>query len=363
MPEHCAPKYFDKEREELWNGPPILTESDKPISFVFRVPLPRRASPADDSRDASAEAAVVPRGLPERKYHEQPARTYRARRKHNPEHSCVDPADIITYQDKPWYNQHGQWFPLDDGQPEDTLRDTSTHRKQLAEAVPGLTKRTRGRFVPKAGATDDPRRKHICPVETCRKAFTKRDHVNRHIMTIHGNGPYDAPSPCDKPGCTYTGVRHDNLSTHTRKHTHYHEIFMCTPEDGFKGIHLQNPRTLDPLFIDVKPFKKLPFPVPSLSLWQAQEMRRREEGADGPLSEHDCIGRYFAAHPEEVESYLAEDPQDLEAQWQMPPAGKGFTPLNDSCLIGRFKLDIKREQDTNDAEGSGSNSGGDGGDP
>ncbi len=138
---------------------------------------------------------------------------------------------------------------------------------------------------------------------------------------------------------------------------------MCTPEDGFKGIHLQNPRTLDPLFIDVKPFKKLPFPVPSLSLWQAQEMRRREEGADGPLSEHDCIGRYFAAHPEEVESYLAEDPQDLEAQWQMPPAGKGFTPLNDSCLIGRFKLDIKREQDTNDAEGSGSNSGGDGGDP
>lgn len=175
-----------------------MTESDKPISFVFRAPLPRSASPADASRDASEEAAVVPRGLPERKYHEQPRRTYRARRKHNPEHSYVDPDDILMYDGKPWYKQHGQWHRLEDGQPEDTLRDTMTHRKELAEAVPGLTKRTKGRFVPKAGATDDPRRKHICPVETCRKAFTKRDHVNRHIMTIHGNGIYDAREcyPC-----------------------------------------------------------------------------------------------------------------------------------------------------------------------
>lgn len=194
---YCAPSLPPRvalKTRHFQNGPPILTESDKPTSFVFRVPLPRRASPAEASRDASEEAVVKPRGLPERKYHEQPPRTYRARRKHNPEQSCVDLDDIIMHHDKRWYKQHGQWFPLDDGQPEDTLRDTSTHRKELAEAIPGLTKRTRGRYVPKAGATDDPRRKHICPVETCRKAFTKRDHVNRHIMTIHGHGSgiYDA---------------------------------------------------------------------------------------------------------------------------------------------------------------------------
>lgn len=48
--------------------------------------------------------------------------------------------------------------------------------------VPGLTKKSRGR---KARATDDRERRHVCDVPGCGRAFVRREHLKRHIMSIH----------------------------------------------------------------------------------------------------------------------------------------------------------------------------------
>ncbi|KAI0370020.1 hypothetical protein BV20DRAFT_1036068 [Pilatotrama ljubarskyi] len=213
-------------------------------------------------------------------------------------------------------------------------------KKPIAQPIPGLSKPARGRQVPQAGTTADPRRKYICPVETCKKAFTKRDHLNRHINTLHR---YDADQmhDCHRPHCDFTASRLDNCRKHRRNHTHYQEIFACSPEDGFKGLHLQNPQTIIPEAVNIKPFDNISIPPLALNLWCFQEKQRRN-GVDIPRVESSDVQRYFNEHPEEIESCLAGDPK---WEWRMPPPGPEFTPINAHCMTGTFRVQVKREED------------------
>lgn len=64
-----------------------------------------------------------------------------------------------------------------------------TLRRPNPVAVPNLTKKARGRPVPtkdtllKAGSG----RAYACPVEDCRKVFTRAEHLKRHTRSIHTN--------------------------------------------------------------------------------------------------------------------------------------------------------------------------------
>ena len=53
--------------------------------------------------------------------------------------------------------------------------------------VPGLTKNSRGRCVPKKaeGVFEDGSRPFWCPVEDCDKLFNRGEHLKRHILSIH----------------------------------------------------------------------------------------------------------------------------------------------------------------------------------
>lgn len=127
---------------------------------------------------------------------------------------------------------------------------------------------------------------------------------------------------------------------------------MCTPEDDFQGIHLQNPQYVQPDCADVKPFKDLPIHTIARDLWKFQEMQRRM-GVDIPYESTDLVEKYFRVHPEERELCLANDPR---FDWRMPPAGPEFTPwpAGTSCLAGKFKLAIRGEPTTGEQEDGGS---------
>ncbi|KAI0652635.1 hypothetical protein C8Q79DRAFT_898053 [Trametes meyenii] len=214
-------------------------------------------------------------------------------------------------------------------------------KRELAEPVPGLSKRARGRAVPKAGSNSDPRRRHVCPVETCKKMFIKRDHLDRHIRSLHRHDL----EYCLHPTCSYTYTRRDNMSAHHGAHQCYQEIFLCSPEDNFKGLRLMNPQVARPQAVNIKPFSNISIHPMALDLWIFRENQRRN-GFDLPVGDFCDVQRYFNAHPDEVESALRRDPQ---WEWRMPQAGPEFTPVDERCMTGKFKLDIKREPP---AEGS-----------
>ncbi|KAG6328686.1 hypothetical protein ID866_10403 [Astraeus odoratus] len=90
--------------------------------------------------------------------------------------------------------------------------------------VPNLTKKARGRNVPRSldGKAITVRqgnkgkitiRKHICP--ECSKAFSRMEHMKRHVRSIHTN---DAPWKCSFEGCGKTFNRPDNLKVHLKSH-------------------------------------------------------------------------------------------------------------------------------------------------
>ncbi len=62
-------------------------------------------------------------------------------------------------------------------------------RRPIPVAVPNLTKKARGRQVPtkdtllKSGSG----RAYACPVDNCRKVFTRSEHLKRHTRSIHTN--------------------------------------------------------------------------------------------------------------------------------------------------------------------------------
>ena len=58
---------------------------------------------------------------------------------------------------------------------------------EIPVPVPGLTKNSRGRCVPKKteGAFEDGSRPFWCPVEDCNKLFNRGEHLKRHVSSIH----------------------------------------------------------------------------------------------------------------------------------------------------------------------------------
>lgn len=74
-------------------------------------------------------------------------------------------------------------------QPAATVRGNKRRGTRLATPVPipGLTKNSRGRTVPKKRETvvRDPSRPFWCAVEDCDKLFSRGEHLRRHVVSIH----------------------------------------------------------------------------------------------------------------------------------------------------------------------------------
>ncbi|KZV93728.1 hypothetical protein EXIGLDRAFT_612682 [Exidia glandulosa HHB12029] len=99
-------------------------------------------------------------------------------------------------------------------------------KKMLPTPEPGLVKASRGRAVPTqvelmdtgmpSGDARDGMptihvvspRSYVCPVSTCSKAFKRREHLRRHLRSIHTN---EKPHKCPHAGCTKSFSRTDNL--------------------------------------------------------------------------------------------------------------------------------------------------------
>jgi len=76
-------------------------------------------------------------------------------------------------------------YPKPEGNPKDNKRRGT--KLEIPVPVPGLTKNSRGRRVPKKpeGVVEDRSRPFWCPVEDCDKLFNRGEHLKRHILSIH----------------------------------------------------------------------------------------------------------------------------------------------------------------------------------
>lgn len=159
-----------------------MNDTERPVSFLVRGSMLRK-SPPDDS--SSETVNIEPRSLPEpRRKTPPPPPLYRPKMPQTTlDISLIDPSKIIEIDgNKYWFrNGHISGVP---GfcKPEPRL---ALPKLPLAEPISGLSKPARGRHVPKKGAFTDSNRKYCCPVADCRKLFTKRDHLNRHIQSLH----------------------------------------------------------------------------------------------------------------------------------------------------------------------------------
>lgn len=70
-----------------------------------------------------------------------------------------------------------------------------TLRRPNPVAIPNLTKKARGRPVPTKDTLLKPGsgRVYACPVEDCRKLFTRSEHLKRHTRSIHTNEKREYP--------------------------------------------------------------------------------------------------------------------------------------------------------------------------
>ena len=155
------------------------------------------------------------------------------------------------------------------------------------------------------------------------------------IFTLTQIGSIYTGWSCYVPYCDRNFTRYDNYLRHQEKHTHYQEIFQCAPDDGYKGVHLENPNVVKPDSFNIKPFSAIAIHPTALNLWRFQESQRRN-GVDLPL--HSECDKYFAAHPEQIEGALRGDP---EWEWRIPEPGDEFKRKDGRCLEGMFRVDIK----------------------
>ncbi|TFK88907.1 hypothetical protein K466DRAFT_488022 [Polyporus arcularius HHB13444] len=211
-------------------------------------------------------------------------------------------------------------------------------KRPLAEPVPGLTKRARGRHVPtkESASAAGADRKHCCPVEGCNKMFKKRDHLNRHIKCLH---QHEQMWVCHRPECDAAFTRFDNYERHKRRHSHWQEVIACSPEDEYKGVHIPNPHVLHPDSLDIKPFKKIAIHPTALDMWRFQEGQRRK-GFFVPNGHNTDCERYFKAHPEEREPAFRGEG---DWQWRLPAPGPEFVPYcegRSDCITGTFKVKV-----------------------
>ena len=94
---------------------------------------------------------------------------------------------------------------LDDPSP--TIGDALCHKSGLSKtgrrsirrpnpvAIPNLTKKARGRPVPTKDTLLKPGsgRAYACPVQDCRKVFTRSEHLKRHTRSIHTHEKRECP--------------------------------------------------------------------------------------------------------------------------------------------------------------------------
>ena len=137
------------------------------------------------------------------------------------------------------------------------------------------------------------------------------------------------------PYCDKMFVREDNYRAHAARHTHYQEIFACGPEDGYKGVHVENPLVRNPGLTNTKPYAAIPFPPLELDLWRVYETKRRQ-GEDIPRTTP--CDKYFMEHPVEADAALSRAP---EWEYHIPePSPREFQFINSHCLKGKFRLQI-----------------------
>jgi uncharacterized Zn-finger protein len=83
-----------------------------------------------------------------------------------------------------------------------------------SEPLPPVVKsrrvsRRRGRRAARDG---NPKRKHVCHIEGCEEPFGRKEHLRRHLLTVHGLGEMFT---C--PGCHKSYTRQDNLKKHMKE--------------------------------------------------------------------------------------------------------------------------------------------------
>lgn len=81
-------------------------------------------------------------------------------------------------------------------------------RRPNPVAIPNLTKKARGRPVPTKDTLLKPGsgRAYACPVDDCRKVFTRSEHLKRHTRSIHTNEKREHPSHIN--GCRVMSMRY-----------------------------------------------------------------------------------------------------------------------------------------------------------
>ncbi|KAH9830468.1 uncharacterized protein C8Q71DRAFT_716812 [Rhodofomes roseus] len=94
---------------------------------------------------------------------------------------------------------------------------------------PGVNKKPRGRTVPTKESGEREGTTYTCRV--CRKAFTRSEHMKRHIRSLHMH--MEGTYMCSLPFCKKSFARRDNLIQHERKHKQLGAFHDCTK--NFEG--------------------------------------------------------------------------------------------------------------------------------
>lgn len=173
-----------------------MQDSERPVSFLMRGAMRGRSPPVEPD-DSTEDASVGPRGLTPPRLKTPPLRLYRKKMPGSSiDPSTIPPHHIVELGGIKYWLKDGQTPSAMPGGPTNEIR-IPRQKRPLAEPVPGLTKRARGRHVPTKESASGADRKHCCPVEGCNKMFKKRDHLNRHIKCLHQHEQSESsPSDC-----------------------------------------------------------------------------------------------------------------------------------------------------------------------